>query len=53
MSIPRYHIQNIKDVQYGNVNMSWGYRKFTHYSVAAERYKKYEGILLFHIIITG
>ena len=32
-----YHIQDIKDVQHKNINMSWDYWKFPRNPVAAEK----------------
>ena len=34
-----YNIQDIKDVQHKNVNMTWYYRKFPRHPVAAENFK--------------
>ena len=35
----RYQIQDIKDVQHKNVNITWDYLKFPRHPVAAEKFK--------------
>ena len=38
-SNPRYHVQDMKDVQHKNINMYWGCRNFLRQPVAAEEFK--------------
>ena len=48
-----YHIQDIKDVQHKNINVTWDNRNFPRHPVDAESSKWEEEILFFCIIIIG
>ena len=48
-----YHIQNMKDVQHKNVNMTWYYRRFPRHPVSEEKFEMRGRNTIFIIIISG